>query len=528
MAVGGLSAINRAFNLVPKRAESRQSERLRDTFVDSGIAVALESVDNQVLFGRRGTGKTHALRYLETTVSTKDDIAIYCDLRNIGSPGGLFGGEPISLAEEATRLLSDLILTIHDGLLRAAIENNDLVSDVTFVDSLDNLERSVREVKVEGATQVSKEVGSSTKKKSGIKFALGISSKPSANTSAQTETGVETSSKIATSTSGRQRPAIRFGDVAQSLRILASSLKSKRVWILLDEWSSVRTDLQPYLGEFLVRCMLSLQEFTVKIAAIEQQSNFMSIGPAGDTIGIEVGADVTANIDLDKFMVFDQNEGRARSFFRSLFLNHLTNGVDENEKVDDLSSEDDLIRIGFTDKRAFDELVKAAEGVPRDALNIAAKAALRATSRKISVNDIRVAGREWFQADKEANLRSRPEAQRLLYWIIDKVIKQKRARGFMVNQRSASSALLLALFDARVLHILRRGYSAQDEPGERYIVYSIDYGAYVDLMQTQYAPQGLFSIGDEGDEYAEVPPHDLRTLRRTILDLAEFELHSAS
>ena len=51
----GLSAINRALNLIPKRAESRQAERLRDTFVDSGVAAALEAIDHQVLYGRRGT-----------------------------------------------------------------------------------------------------------------------------------------------------------------------------------------------------------------------------------------------------------------------------------------------------------------------------------------------------------------------------------------------------------------------------------------------------------------------------------------
>ena len=60
----GLAAINRALNLIPKRAESRQAERLRDTFVDPGVAAALEAIDHQVLYGRRGTGKTHALRYL--------------------------------------------------------------------------------------------------------------------------------------------------------------------------------------------------------------------------------------------------------------------------------------------------------------------------------------------------------------------------------------------------------------------------------------------------------------------------------
>jgi putative transposase len=75
--VAGLSAINRGFNKVPKRAEGRVSAQLRDTFVDSGVATALESIDNQILYGRRGTGKTHAFSYLAATRAEEGDIGIY-------------------------------------------------------------------------------------------------------------------------------------------------------------------------------------------------------------------------------------------------------------------------------------------------------------------------------------------------------------------------------------------------------------------------------------------------------------------
>src|SRR4051794_6781144 len=106
---GGLSPINRALNLVPKRAEDRQVERLRDTFVDSGVSTALESIDSQILYGRRGTGKTHALLYLAAVLRAKGDLDVYVDLRTIGSPQGLFLGEQISVTERASRLLVDLL-----------------------------------------------------------------------------------------------------------------------------------------------------------------------------------------------------------------------------------------------------------------------------------------------------------------------------------------------------------------------------------------------------------------------------------
>jgi hypothetical protein len=109
VSVGGLSPINRAFNLVPKRAEARHTDQLRDTFVDSGVAAALEAIDHQVLYGRRGTGKTHALRFLETVVASRGDIAVYADLRTLGSPEGLFAGDSAPSTERAARLLVDLL-----------------------------------------------------------------------------------------------------------------------------------------------------------------------------------------------------------------------------------------------------------------------------------------------------------------------------------------------------------------------------------------------------------------------------------
>lgn len=105
------------------------------------------------------------------------------------------------------------------------------------------------------------------------------------------------------------------------------------------------------------------------------------------------------------------------------------------------------------------------------------------------------------------------------------MIREKRARGFLVNQKAAGSPLLLALFDARVLHLVRRGYSAQDEPGERYDVWVIDFGAYVDLIHTKNEPEGLLATpeGTSNAGLIEVPGQDLRGIRRAVLDLGTFE-----
>lgn len=90
--------------------------------------------------------------------------------------------------------------------------------------------------------------------------------------------------------------------------------------------------------------------------------------------------------------------------------------------------------------------------------------------------------------------------------------------------------LLLALVDARVLHLVRRGYSAQDEPGERYDVWVIDFGAYVDLIHTKSEPTQLLAWDDVPPDAGtiEVPAQDLRAIRRAVLDLDAFEGQTAS
>src|SRR5690606_16676188 len=143
----------------------------------------------------------------------------------------------------------------------------------------------------------------------------------------------------------------------------------------------------------------------------------------GKMIGLELGADIGAHMNLDDFLVYEGNETQSRDFFSGLFYKHLRSLQDAGE-VDGLAvaSPQDLLRIGFADARAFDELVRAAEGVPRDAIYIASRAGMRSGKDAITVPVVREAARSWYQTDKFKSLESRQEAQELLGWIIERVI----------------------------------------------------------------------------------------------------------
>jgi hypothetical protein len=227
-------------------------------------------------------------------------------------------------------------------------------------------------------------------------------------------------------------------------------------------------------------------------------------------------------------MVFDNDAEKSQDFFQNLLIQHINALIDDSKQQELLSSENSIIQKTFTEKRAFEEYVRSCEGIPRDAINLISLAAQKAVSSAISVQNIRDAANNWYQRDKEKVVSSNSKAQQLLHWIVDNVIGKRQARAFLLRSNT-SDPLIDNLYDSRVIHILKKGISSNDEPGIRYDVYKLDYGCYVDLLNTVKAPQGLLPFGDENDyelgespPFTEVPPDDYRTIRRAILDLQLF------
>jgi hypothetical protein len=328
---------------------------------------------------------------------------------------------------------------------------------------------------------------------------------------------------------GVENHRIHFSSVFSNLLDFCQELKT-HIWIIFDEWAEIPIDLQPYLAELIRRTILPNKYCTIKIAAIEQRTNLSIYDEVGNRIGIEVGADIAASQNLDEYMVFDNDENRAKEFFKLLLYQHFIN-LAEPELIakENINSPLSLLTIAFSQINTFNEFVRASEGVPRDAINILGIAAMKAGNEKISMDNIRVAARTWFARGKEKAISSNEKAHKLLRWIIDEVIGKRNARAFLLKS-NIKDPLIEYLFDSRILHVIKENISGQDEPGVRYNVYSIDYGCYVDLINTVNAPKGLFEVlkndsETENLEYVEVPMNDYRAIRRAILDIEEFNNH---
>ncbi|MCT2587677.1 hypothetical protein [Actinophytocola gossypii] len=500
--------LNQALLRIPRRAESADRNTLAATYVAAGsFAALLHSSDHQVLYGRRGTGKTHALLHLAHLLTDTGEIPVYVDLRTIGSAGGLYADSSQSAAVRGTHLLVDALEAVHDELLAVAVEQD--VDDAgALLGHLDALAEAATEVKVVGAVERETTVGGSAESGGDVE----VSTTPKL-------TGSHRRSVTAQSRllhSGVEQHHVLFGPLTRALRGVTRALGGTRLWLLLDEWSSIPRDLQPFLADLLRRSVLPIGGITVKIAAIERRSRFARPAGTGDYLGIEVGSDAASAVNLDELLSLDHGRAKARAFFGQLFYNHvwvrLTSMI-KDPPSDPESFVDETFRRG-----GFAELVRAAEGVPRDAINIAALAAQHAHDEPISVGDVRRAARDWFLRDKQTAIASNEPARTLLRGLVDEVVGHRRSRTFVVDQLATERfGTLEDLHDARLLHLLRRGIADPHHPGTQYDGFAVDYGCYVSLLIDDPKFHAR-NRGDWLDKPTGVPPESFN-LARAAIDL---------
>lgn len=515
MGVARHKHLNQALMRIARRAESTDRYTLATTYVAAGsFSAVLNSTDHQILYGRRGTGKTHALLYLSDLIESMGDYFVYVDLRTIGSAGGLYADSALTPALRGTHLLVDTLEAIHEELLAIAVER-DIPDQDKLLHALEALVETATAVEVVGEVEKETTTGGSTESNGGLQVSL---SPVTASASVSRKRSRTNQDRIRRT--GVERHHVLFGRLSRALRAVAEALRPARLWLLLDEWSSIPLDLQPLLADLLRRGVLPVSGITVKIAAIERRSRFFLPTATGeDYLGIEVGADAASAVSLDDFMIFDHTRNRAEDFFARLFYNHASTklvSMIRNPPPDPHS----LVLETFRGN-AFAELVRAAEGIPRDAINIAALAAQHANEGAIGIAEVRRAARDWYLRDKQTAINANEPARRMLQLIVDEVVGRRRSRTFVVDQSAGSHHEEIdTLYDARLLHVLRRGIVDRQNPGRVYDGFAVDYGCYVALLLDRNSHARL--LRDRSGWLASpkgVPTEDF-SLTRTEVDLS--------
>lgn len=511
----GIEDLHKSIILLANRAERIEGEVISQSFVDAQpLTIMLSAPNNQIVYGRRGTGKTHALRYLAQDRMAQGDFVAFLDFRELGSNGSIYADQGKDLPFRATRLMQDILSNIHDSLLEIVYEHLEEFQDPDgLTRALDAFADECTRTRVVGQTTLrhTSAVDDGLEKTAGLRASLSsVFSLGGEASIKKTKTSI---ANEAYETVGREQAYLEFGALQSSLKKLVSNMGNKQVWLILDEWSVIPLDLQPYVADMLRRCIFPINSLTVKIAAIEHRTNFKIPLPGGQYIGLELGADVSADIDLDDFMVFDNDSTRSKVFFEQLIYNHL-NAI-ASEHLEAYPNALALRAALFNQTPTFEEFVRASEGVPRDALHLLAAAAKTGFGQTFTIPVIRRSAETWYTRDKLSAISEAHQIVEFLQRVIEEVIGHRRARAFLFRS-DARRQEIEELFDARLLHILKKNISSHDKPGIRYNAYKLDYGCYVNLMNTAAATRGVLSAED--DSFVDVPPDDWRSIRNAILE----------
>jgi hypothetical protein len=454
-----------------KRAEKPDETALEGTFVSiTALNNLLRSPEHHILYGRRGTGKTHILRHLTRQEQDDGVAAIYIDLRTIGSSGGLYADSSIPVSSRATTLLTDIITAIHAGILDLVLTEEQFTKYLETVGpALDDLINSASQVLVRA----------------------GSGDEPAV---ADHEGHAGPRARAGAGGTDREQGNyhVVFGRLTAALERVVRAFDGRGPWIMLDEWSSLPIELQPFLADLLRRSAFTVSGITIKIGAIERRSRFMEHRPHGSYIGIEPGADTAASLDIDDYLTFEHDRQEVEAFFAEVLCRHVTS-FQRLQGVEPLfSAADEFLRTAFAQVASFKLLITFSEGIPRDALQIAALSAALAGRSAISTAHVRRANRDYFRRDKEGRL-SR-SATGALNEIIEQCIAGESRLIALRRSTQPSAAVVAELYDMRLLH--RRGQSVQlpDRPfTEKYDLFLVDIGCFQDLLQA-----GTLRAIDEG------------------------------
>lgn len=186
------SPINGALMRLAARAETNDPATLFATFVDAGpLFTLLSSSNHQILYGRRGTGKTHALYYLGEHVRKRGDQAAYLDLRRLGSTGGLYGDGNVPVQERATRLLVDALLeisaAIYEEILGLEAKHPEVLEPA--LQALEQLQETFTQVRVVGSLTREVQATSQSSQSASESVQAAISASPSLQLQSKTDAG---------------------------------------------------------------------------------------------------------------------------------------------------------------------------------------------------------------------------------------------------------------------------------------------------------------------------------------------------
>jgi hypothetical protein len=372
-----------------------RAEELADptaTYVDTAFLVTLANGRNQVVFGRRGTGKTHLLRRLGDELAGRfgelrivpafvDGAALGGSAAVYRDPAAIALGLYVELVRVVVRQLSLFISgQVRPGLaerLLAGARRGQLAQVRDAAGRLDGLLSGgkVRMLPMGEASAEFEDLDEAVSRRrlsAGGNAAVTLSDPRSLGITvgAGAEKELRKSARQVVTHRVAGETYLPFAEVTELIRRLLGTLGEASLAILVDEWSSLGdAGVQPLLAQLLR--LTARGGICVKLACVPGRTKLFLPGEQRrNPVGMELGDDITADVDLDSVVFVDNDIKQLAGFFMALLQRHIGSvipGVLECS-LDEFSSY--VLTQRLADEHVFAELCHASSAVPRDFINV--------------------------------------------------------------------------------------------------------------------------------------------------------------
>lgn len=421
-----------------------------------GYIERLSTKQNQIIFGRRGSGKSLLLKSLaqksETTVCLKINLE---DFKDISFPDSIIQVLKIAIKQLKSEINSDIsILSFIRWLKGKKVQRK--------------LNKTI--VELEKRLKDPDSFDESTKTKTGSKV---VSEAKTSVGKASSMIGAEDSEEFESSRTIRvdklnilKNELTNFKELIQT----AADLINRDIFLILDDFYFIRKSDQPYLIDFFHRLTKNTRLY-LKVATIKHRS---SLYIQGETyVGVEIGHDAQAlNLDysLEDFNVLVD------------FMKDLLTAVNSRVGVN-------LDYESILTPNAFRFLCLASGGVPRDffSLFILLSNKMISGTRAISKpNVIEVCIENLpnkLEAFKKDSAEEKEILEHYLNYIKEEIIANKKWNSFLVSKNDVLkyariNQAIKELVDLRLLHVANSNTSSAPSDGSRYTAYVVDIGLF--------------------------------------------------
>lgn len=486
---------------------------LDGTFVETIYPEIIQVRQHQIIYGRRGAGKTHLLRRVEFGLrkgfATGGILPIYVNGSQLCQEISIVSTDPATVA---LAIYVQLMQHIGDEIRRFVGELNqagfwDLVVNgkkTQTAREADAIATRLEETLTSGqvrflpAGEASDEATTltETSRNSSIRASvkldprsLGWALKAGTTAAKNAKSSSLTTRKI------RGEVIMPFGGVASELRSFLALLDMASIHILFDEWSEVDKDpqVQPYLAEMLRRTASAVPGMYLKLACIPGRTFLATpiTKEVKNPIGLEEGDDIHADVNLDSMVFAGESIDQLAPFFMTMIKKHVGGRVAWVRHSSLIEFESFLTSMIFSGRSPFLELCQASGGVPRDFINIYRSATtITATSGQarppFELRTVRAAAIGVYQSKRASFGKSMSPQLRLLDAIYQDIYVKKHSYNFLLSEESAEDDVVQTLYMEKLIHRLPATYyNPRDE--RRYQCFQLDYGTTIDRLMSDAA-----------------------------------------